>query len=93
MVTTVQMLGPDQQSAVRLERDHRLTLVYTTREFTEVYIVSAEARTNHYRICQTHTCWEAREDPAAPLGEAEAAEALARCTALADASGAAEHPA
>ena len=84
--------GDDQQSGVVLEGDSRLTRVYTTREYTEVRIVSGEAKTYHHRICQSYTCWEAREDPAAPLGDAEAAEALARCTAQADTFWAAEHP-
>jgi hypothetical protein len=85
--------GEEQQSGVVLEGDSRLTRVYITREYSEVIIVSAQATTYHYRTCQSHTCWEAREDPAAPLGEAEAAEALARCTVQADAFWSAKHPA
>ncbi len=82
----------DQQSGVVLEGNSRLARVYITREYTQVGIVSGEAKTYHYRVCQTHSCWEARDDPATPLGEAEAAAALARCTAAADAAWAAEHP-
>jgi hypothetical protein len=78
--------GDDQQSGVVLEGDSLLTRVYITREYTSVQIVSNQATTYHHRTCQSWTCWEAREDPAAPLGEAEAAEALARCTAAADAA-------
>jgi hypothetical protein len=85
--------GADQQSSVVLEGDMRLTRVYTTREYTEVGIIDGQATTYHYRICQSHTCWEVREDPAAPLGEAEVAAALARCSEQADAAWAAEHPA
>ena len=85
--------GEDQQSSVVLEGDSRLIRVYITREYTEVVIVSSQATTYHYRTCQSHTCWEAREDPAAPIAEAEATAALARCTAQADAVWAAEHPA
>ena len=76
----------DQQSGVVLEGDSLLTRVYITRDYTSVGIVSGQATTYHHRTCQSWTCWEAREDPAAPLGEAEAAEALARCTAAADAA-------
>jgi hypothetical protein len=85
--------GEEQQGGVVLEGDLRVARVYITREWTQVIIVSNEARTQHYRTCQSHTCWEAREDPAAALGDAEAAEALARCTAQADAVWASEHPA
>lgn len=84
--------GEDQQSNVVLEGDLRLTRVYINREYTTVLIVSSQAKTIHHRTCQSYTCWEAREDPAAPLGEAEAAEALARCTAMADAEWAATGP-
>ena len=78
--------GDDQQSGVVLEGDSLLTRVYITREYSTVNLVSGEARTYHHRTCQSWTCWEAREDPAAPLGDAEAADALARCTAAADAA-------
>ena len=78
--------GDDEQSNVVLEGDSRLTRVYITREYSTVTIVSGEAKTYHHRTCQSWTCWEAREDPHAPLGEAEAAAALARCTAAADAA-------
>jgi hypothetical protein len=84
--------GEDRQSAVVLEGDGRATIVFITREYTQVGIVSNRTTTTYYRTCQSHTCWEAREDPAAPLGEAEAAAALARCPAAADAAWAAEHP-
>ena len=76
--------GDDQHSGVVLEGGLRLTRVYITREYSTVSIVSGQATTYHHRTCQSWTCWEAREDPAAPLGEAEIAAALARCTAEAD---------
>ncbi len=82
----------DQASGVVLEGDSLLARVYVTREYTEVGIVDGRATTLHYRICQSHTCREAREDPAAPLGDTEAADALVRCTAQADAFWTAEHP-
>lgn len=80
--------GEDLQSSVVLEGDSRR--VYITREYTEVVIVSAQAIAYHYQTCQSYSCWEARVDPAAPLREAEATAALARCTAQADALWAAE---
>ena len=78
--------GADLQGGVVLEGDSLLTRVYITREYSEVVIVSSQATTRHHRTCQSWVCWEAREDPAAPLGEAEAAAALARCTEAADAA-------
>ena len=85
--------GEDQQSSVVLEGELRPIRVDITREYPEVSIVSSQATTYHYRTCQSHTRWEARDDPAAPLAEADATAALARCTAQADAKWAVEHPA
>lgn len=84
--------GEEQQSGVVLEGDSLVTRVYITREYTEVVIVSAQATTYHYQTCQSHTCWEVRKDLAAPLGETEITDALARCIAQADAYWAAGRP-
>ncbi len=82
----------EQQSGVVVEGDLRVTSVFITREYSQVYLGSEQPTTRHYRVCQSYTCSEVREDPAAPLGEAEVMAALARCTAAADAAWAAEPP-
>jgi hypothetical protein len=82
--------GEEQQSGVVVEGDLRVTRVFITREYTHVDVGSESPTTRHYRACQSHTCSEVREDPAAALGEVEVMAALARCTAAADAAWAAE---
>ena len=77
--------GDDEQSGVVREGDLRVTHIYITREYTGLYLGS-QPTTRHYRTCQHFSCTEVREDPAAELGEAEIADALARCTGQADAA-------
>jgi hypothetical protein len=82
----------DQQSVVQLEGDTLVAQLYVTRDYRLTDIVNNTARTTHYRTCQQYRCTAVRDDPAAPVTEAESTAALTACRAEADAAWAAEYP-
>lgn len=82
----------EQESAVLLEGDTLVAQLYVTREYRQVDVASSTVRTTHYRTCQQYRCVAVREDPASPVGDAEATAALTACRAEADVAWAAEHP-
>jgi hypothetical protein len=74
-----------QQNSVVLEDSLRVTALFITREYTISDIRDNQAvNTTDYRVCQTFTCRVLRPDPAAPLTDAESADALAACRVEAD---------
>lgn len=82
----------EQQNVVELEGDTLVTQLYVTRDYRQTDIVSNTARTTHYRTCQQYRCMEVRQDPSAPLTDAEATAALTACRAEADVAWAASYP-
>src|SRR5215211_5267847 len=78
--------GEEEQSGVVVDGSLRVTRVFITREYSQVSVGSENTTTRHYRVCQRYTCSEVLEDPAAELEEAEVTDALAGCTAQADAA-------
>jgi hypothetical protein len=77
----------EQRNSVRLEGTERVTDLFITREYTVTDIRNNQSvNTTDYRVCQAYTCRVLRPDPAAPLSDAETAEALTACRTLADRS-------
>ena len=75
----------DQQNSVVLVDSLRVTELFITREYTITDISDNHVvNTTDYRVCQTFTCRVLRPDSAAPLTDAERADALAACRVEAD---------